>query len=271
LAAIAVVIAVVSGLGVWLSAQSGPQPAFGELTLSPPNITYNTPTNITFTIKIGAPTLNPTTVQLQKVDAQGRVLAGLGRLYDDATHGDAVEGDKVFTAIVSLNEPTVGKSYFRVTAAFRGDRPNAASALTSLIVWNYVARADLPLSFAFPPSWTVSSPTAFALGQVFHLYEPEPATQADAGDITVFVWNNPSNLSYAEFFDGHPGPPLFSEVSGPIDDLVIDGRPSKLFHDVVGESTTDVLLVIDGLRFIQFDVRGGRETFDSLLPTITLR
>jgi hypothetical protein len=119
-AAVAVVVAVVAGLGVWLSAQGGPQPSFGQLTLTPPNIVYNTPTNVTVTIKIDAPTLNPTTVQLQRVDAQGNVLGTIRRLYDDATHGDQTEGDKVFTAAISLNEATVGKSYFRVSAGFRG-------------------------------------------------------------------------------------------------------------------------------------------------------
>jgi hypothetical protein len=133
-AAVAVAVAVTAGFGVWLSAQGGPQPAFGALVLSPPNIVYNTPTNVTFAIKIDTPTLNPTTVQLQKVDVEGNILANLGRLYDDATHGDAVESDKVFTAIVSLNEPTVGKSYFSVLAAFRGDRQNSHSGLYRLDV-----------------------------------------------------------------------------------------------------------------------------------------
>jgi hypothetical protein len=135
IASFAALVAVgVTALGVWLSAQGGPQLSFGQLVASPPNIVFNKPTNVTFTIRIDTPTLNPTTVQLQRVDAQGTVLGSLGRMYDTGTNGDPVADDRNFTAVVSLNEPTVGKSYFRVGAAFRGNKQNAQSAVTPLEV-----------------------------------------------------------------------------------------------------------------------------------------
>jgi hypothetical protein len=125
---------IIASLSVWLSAQSGPQPAFGALILSPSNVVYNTPTAVSFKIRIDTPTLNPTTVELQRLNSEGLLVDTLGRLYDDGTHTDQISGDKTFAATFSLDEPNVGRSYFRVVAAFRGNRANALSAIVSLDV-----------------------------------------------------------------------------------------------------------------------------------------
>jgi hypothetical protein len=131
--------AIVAGTSVWLWAQAA---SFGALLLSPPNIVYKQPTKVTFTIHVETPTLNPTTVELQKVGLQGNVLSTLGRLYDTGTNGDAVEGDKTFTASFSLNEPTVGKRYFRAIAGFRGKTPNAVSSIYVLDVDPFLLPPD---------------------------------------------------------------------------------------------------------------------------------
>jgi hypothetical protein len=127
-----VVLSVVGG-GSWILAQGQfpgtPQPAFGTLTASPPNIVFNTPTTVTFSISIDAPTLNPTSVELQRVDATGQVESTIARMLDDGRSADQKPGDRVFTASVTLNEPAVGRLHFRAAAAFRGSTQNAQSAV----------------------------------------------------------------------------------------------------------------------------------------------
>src|SRR5688572_11665258 len=87
-------VAIVSaGAGTWLWAQMpspllGPPPAFGQLRSSPPNIVFNSPTVVTFTIRIDAPTLNPTTVEIQRVTEGGQFLATLTRMFDNGKSGD---------------------------------------------------------------------------------------------------------------------------------------------------------------------------------------
>lgn len=107
----------------------GPQPAFGILTATPPNFVFDTPTTVTFTIPIDTPTLNPTTVELQRVDASGQFQSTIARILDNGRAGDRKAGDRVFTVQLTLNESAVGRLYFRVAAAFRGNSLNAQSAL----------------------------------------------------------------------------------------------------------------------------------------------
>jgi hypothetical protein len=128
------VVIVLVGGGSWILAQGQfpgrPQPGFGTLSASPPNIVFNTPTTVTFTISIDAPTLNPTSVVLQRVDTAGQVESTLARMFDDGTSADQKPGDRVFTAQLTLNESTVGRLHFRAAAAFRGNNQNAQSAVS---------------------------------------------------------------------------------------------------------------------------------------------
>lgn len=97
----------------------------GQLSISPPNIVYNTPTLVTFTITIDSPTLNQNTVELQRVDAQGKYITTIAKLTRE--QGGASNG-KTFSTKVMLNEPKVERQYFRVGAAFRGNKVNAYSS-----------------------------------------------------------------------------------------------------------------------------------------------
>src|SRR3954470_8120586 len=92
---------------IYLGAQPGPQPAFGQFVATPSNFVFKTPVTVTFTIKIDTPTLNPTTVELYRVDQNGSVLSVVGRMYDNGQNSDSVGGDKVFTSKVSFNEQTI--------------------------------------------------------------------------------------------------------------------------------------------------------------------
>jgi hypothetical protein len=137
---LAVLIAafVVAG-GAWVWAQGGgsqlpgPQPSLGTLTAAPMNFVFNTPTVVTFTIPIPTPTLNPTSVVLQRVAADGTIETA-AQMFDTGQNGDAKAGDRVFTARLNLTEPVVGKLSFRVAAAFRGNQPDTVSQPLALDV-----------------------------------------------------------------------------------------------------------------------------------------
>jgi hypothetical protein len=59
---------------------------------------------------------------LYQTTAQGQTITNLGPLYDDGTHSDILSGDTIFTAQIQLNPQQAGETYFRVSAAFQGDR-----------------------------------------------------------------------------------------------------------------------------------------------------
>jgi hypothetical protein len=105
-----------------------PQPIIGPAALSPTNTVYNTPTLVRFTALIDTPTLNPTTVRLVQVKADGTAVRTVARMYDNGQRGDAIPGDKTFTANVVLNEAEIGRIYFLVTADFRGGHQTEVSA-----------------------------------------------------------------------------------------------------------------------------------------------
>ena len=132
----AILLATAGGTWLWANglAQKRPQPAFGTLTVAPPNFVFNAPTAVTFTISIPAPTLNPTTVELQRVDANGVFQFAVAPMRDDGIGADTRAGDRVFTARIQVNEPTVGKIYFQAAAAFQGISRNSSSAVTAVDV-----------------------------------------------------------------------------------------------------------------------------------------
>src|SRR5438093_2262855 len=71
----------------------------------------------------------PASVKLERVDANGTIIANLGTMYDDGTHGDAVAGDGLFTVQVSLREATPGTLRLRVAATFMAGPGRLTSAV----------------------------------------------------------------------------------------------------------------------------------------------
>lgn len=205
--------------GVWLSARGqqpapGPQPAFGSLGASPPNFVFNTPTTVTFTILVDTPTLNPTTVQLQRVDADGRVLAAIGRMFDNGQEGDVRPGDRVFTKRVALNEPAAGKAYFRVAAAFRGNQQNAVSGLIAIDIWQRLQMVDLGFAVDVPSQFVTvrsegdANKLGFYIGQdvlgkraapvLIIAVAALPSTQT-LRDFALSLGGNPSSIRETSF------------------------------------------------------------------------
>ena len=100
----------------WLRAA----PAIGPAAATPAGVVVNTATPVVFTAQIADASLIPGSVNLLKTDANGKTLATVGSLVDDGTNGDAAPGDKTFSTRLTINEATVGQTYYRVSAAFKG-------------------------------------------------------------------------------------------------------------------------------------------------------
>jgi hypothetical protein len=154
------VLAVVAISGVvWLYATPpaapislAPTPTIGATTAAPTVIAVDTPTTITLTSVITDPTVIPTGVNLLRINPTGNPTI-LGRLRDDGTGGDAVAGDKKFTAQITFNESATGEIRLQVSAAFRGMLKRVTSAVFVLPVWNTYISQSFGLSFSHPAMW----------------------------------------------------------------------------------------------------------------------
>lgn len=142
------VVVFVAIVGVlWLQAA----PTIGTTAANPAYIVVKTPTLVTLTAQITDSSLIAGSVNLLKVDANGKVLATVGVMHDDGLNGDALAGDKTFSYRSSANEPSVGSAYYQVSAAFKGvlkrvlSKPIQVAVKSPTIQWSTPA-VELTLS-----------------------------------------------------------------------------------------------------------------------------
>lgn len=107
-------------LPLFLFAVSRLDANFGTTAISPGSTPAGAAATVTVTAQVTSTAIIPSTVNLQRLDAQGRILATVGNLRDDGTGGDAVAGDNVFTVRFSVYEETPSSSNYRVSAAVQG-------------------------------------------------------------------------------------------------------------------------------------------------------
>jgi len=108
-----------SGSLVARAQTSSPPGTLGALNVTPSAITVGQVTTITVTTRVLDASVIPTSVNLHRVDAAGRVLSTLGTLRDDGLGRDATARDRIFTGSFGLTVPVSGQVYLRVSAAFR--------------------------------------------------------------------------------------------------------------------------------------------------------
>ena len=65
-------------------------------------------------------TLIPSSITLYRVDDQDQIIAPVGQMFDDGTHGDVLKGDNIFTTTVVINEANPVLLFFRASASYRG-------------------------------------------------------------------------------------------------------------------------------------------------------
>src|SRR5437667_9796744 len=89
-------------------------PTVSKPSLSPDVVPVGTTTVVTITTEITDPGFIPGSANLQRLDANGRVVAGVGTLRD--------AGGNKLTLSVSVSVSVAGTIFLRVSAAFRGLR-----------------------------------------------------------------------------------------------------------------------------------------------------
>jgi hypothetical protein len=121
-------IALFLASGVWLLAA----PVVGPVAATPRTAVVGQSSVVTVTALIQDPTLIPTSVNLQRIDAAGKILGIVGTLNDAGLNGDAVAGDKVFTIRWSVQPTAIGQLRYQVSAGFRGLLRRVASSPVTL-------------------------------------------------------------------------------------------------------------------------------------------
>jgi hypothetical protein len=158
-----VLFVLVVGAVIWLHASpppsaGGPVPTIGTTIALPALIAVNTPTIVTVTSVIDTPTLNPTTVDLLRLNPDGTTTV-IGELNDKGKNGDKKPGDKTFTAQMTFNEPTTGEIRLQVSAAFRGLLRRTLSAPITVDVWNSYVDTVQGYSLLYDPLLQMQQPT----------------------------------------------------------------------------------------------------------------
>jgi hypothetical protein len=103
-------------------------------------IAANSPTTLTVSTYISDQTLLPTSVNLLRVDSQGKTIATLGSLSDNGANGDVQAGDRIYSIRIVLNEPQAGQVYLKISAALKGALKRISSEVFTVKV--YQAQGD---------------------------------------------------------------------------------------------------------------------------------
>jgi hypothetical protein len=158
-----VTVAIVTGGGAWLWATQDSQPAsqakappptnptIPAPTITPNVIAVNTPTEVVATVSIPDPTLNPSSVQLLRLNADGGTSV-VAQMEDKGQGGDRRPGDRVFTASFTMNELVSGHIQLAVLGVFRGQNA-AISAASYVAVWQVISHPGLGITLTLPPDF----------------------------------------------------------------------------------------------------------------------
>jgi len=120
-------------------------------TANPDGIFINEPTLVTVTVQLGAdPELILTEVYLLRVDEQGNVIANLGRLYDDGTHGDELPGDGIFTTQYEFVENNTGEIRLKVSANYSAPPTIGYSEVFAIDVVEPISEEDYLAAINMP-------------------------------------------------------------------------------------------------------------------------
>ena len=116
-------------------ADSSSPPTVGAPSVRPSSILVNQTTLITVTSQITTSPSNPVvSARLLRLDARGNVVASLGSMYDDGTHGDAIAGNGVFTMQGYDREPAPVVIRLQVVATFLNNPAPVYSGITEVAV-----------------------------------------------------------------------------------------------------------------------------------------
>lgn len=127
-------------------------PVIGTVTIRPTFLPANTPTLVTVTAAIADTSLLANGANVQRLNAAGAATAVLGLLHDDGLNGDAVSGDRIFSARFTLTEANPGRIAFRASAAFPGIVQRVGSSSVALDVANGPSTLSIGATATAPPN-----------------------------------------------------------------------------------------------------------------------
>jgi hypothetical protein len=107
-------IAVLGSAGACMAA------SIDTVSINPGSSPTGSATAVTVTAQIADPSVIASSVNLQQIDAQGRILRIVGPMSDDGTEGDSVAGDRVFTIRFTVFEDKPGSLTYHVSAGVLG-------------------------------------------------------------------------------------------------------------------------------------------------------
>jgi len=114
----------------------GPYVTKPLLSATPSAVTVGQRTLVVVTADAGTnPAILRESVKLPRYSSAATLQADLGRMYDDATHGDVAANDGVYTAQVDLLEPTPGPIFLRASVAYRWTAERALSSFVPVVVY----------------------------------------------------------------------------------------------------------------------------------------
>lgn len=106
--------------------------------ISPPETNISTPTTFTITAKVDAGIANALvkdSVLLYETNVDGKLLALVGKMYNDGTHGDATANDGIYSSQMVINEPNPLTRFYKVSAAYSGVRNRYLSETIAMNVY----------------------------------------------------------------------------------------------------------------------------------------
>lgn len=239
----AAAILVIAAGTAWLKA--APQArTIGAVLATPAYVVVNTPTQVRFTAVITDPAVQPG-VNLLKVDAAGKTLANLGAMNDSGVNGDLVAGDKTFSLLVNLNEPSPGEVFYRVSGPFKGVLQRVLSPVLAVDAW--AAITGLGLSMAAPPGLAVvdgTHPDVMVLSRL---------GGAQGSGLWIYRVNDSANLTPEEWwasgpFEADSTAPVTRMVAGlPAIEVILNPSGFAETHVVFkrGSHLYDVLIGLD--------------------------
>lgn len=144
-------------------------------------------TDLTVTLRIVRSTTDPTVIgqalYLYRVDANGKNIQTYGRMYDDATNGDAVAGDDVYSLRISISQPPPEGIRIQASVPFMRVLRRAVSPITVIpVILNNQA-----------PFFT-SEPGTQAIENRIYLYQIE-AEDPEGGEVTLALENAPEGCT----------------------------------------------------------------------------
>ena len=99
----------------------------------PPTVFVGKITPVVITIQIGAePALLSQSVNLLRLDDDGKTVSILGRLKDDGIYPDATKEDGIFSIEVQFNQLSVSRINLRVSVAYRGEIKRTLSRIFTI-------------------------------------------------------------------------------------------------------------------------------------------